>query len=263
MGPLGTTAVFIRRHNTGSWRLWEPQQPFSGHRQGNPDATPNPDHPQPWMKTPKALLRRTQAPTPRHRPRPPQDRRTQRRRRPACGPPTSQRLRHGATCTTDSPPAVLHEERARGAAAGAHLPQLAATEERVLPGTATSPARVRTHNNPPPMEHQRQRTSWGHSSTKLHRRRTRDRKQTSTSTTMSASPPPWRPAGTWLPPPGRVPYPRCGTRRTTGSPLAWHGILPLRPTRRIFAATMPPCDRWQQPTQPPRGNVMREDSQRS
>ena len=56
----------------------------------------------------------------------------------------------GTTCTTDDPPAVLHEERAEGAADGPHLPQSASAEECAHPDAATSPARVRTHDNPPP-----------------------------------------------------------------------------------------------------------------
>ena len=55
----------------------------------------------------------------------------------------------GTTCTTDGPPAVLHKERAEGAAGGSSPPQPAGAEERVHSGTATSPARVGTHDNPP------------------------------------------------------------------------------------------------------------------
>ena len=53
-------------------------------------------------------------------------------------------------CTTDDSPAVLHEERAEGAAEGACPPQSAAAEERAHPDWATSPARVGTHDNLPP-----------------------------------------------------------------------------------------------------------------
>ena len=107
----------------------------------------------------------------------------------------------------------------------------------------------------------RRRSSWRQSSTKWHRRQTRDCKRRSTTTTSSASPPPRRPAGTGPPPGGRQPNPRCGKRRKTVSPLALRRILPPRPTRRIFAALMPPWDQWQPPTKPLRRTVMQEDSQ--
>ena len=168
-----------------------------GHTQGNPLATPTPHHPQPWMKTRTALPPQTQALTPRHRPRPFQDRQTQRRRHPARRPPTCQRLRHGAACTTDIPPAVLHEERAKGAAGGAHVPQPAAAEEGVLPGTATSPARVGTHDNRPPRAPETEDILWSIYN-KLAPTAYQGPQTDEHLHPMSPSPRPWRPAGRWL-----------------------------------------------------------------
>ena len=85
------------------------------------------------------------------------------------------------------------------------------------------------------------------SSMKSHQRQISDCKRTSTCTTMCPSPPSWHLARTGPPPGGGQPHPRCGTRCKRGSRLALRGILPPRPTRHIFAATMPPWDQWQLP----------------
>ena len=98
--------------------------------------------------------------------RPSRERQTS-RRRPAQRPPTSRRRKgctvratgstrrtnareQGTTHTTDGPPAVLHGERAEGAAGDANPPQPATVEERLHPGAATSPARMGMHDGPPP-----------------------------------------------------------------------------------------------------------------
>ena len=56
----------------------------------------------------------------------------------------------GATCTNDGPLAVLHEERAEGAAGDTHPPPPAVAEERVHPSGARSPARVGIQDSPVP-----------------------------------------------------------------------------------------------------------------
>ena len=166
MGPPGTRGFYSWNH-TGGGRPRDPQQPTSGVHGAEPagnahpppsatmdedthgSATPDPG---PDTQAPPAASSR-KADTAGEVPCP------QATHQPEAGACTVQATGgtertdaggQGTTCTTDGPPAVLHEEWAGRAAGGAHPAQLAAAEERVHPGTARSWAQVETQDNPPP-----------------------------------------------------------------------------------------------------------------
>ena len=167
MGPPGTVLVSIGRHDTDAGRPGDPQQPTSGTHAGEPAGTaqpppfatmdadarngaaadPSPDTQAPPAASPETADTAEEAPCLQA---------SQQPQTETCAVRAPRGTGHtdaggqGTTCTTNAPPAVLHEERAMGSTDGARLPHYAAAGERVHPGAAISQARAGTHENPPP-----------------------------------------------------------------------------------------------------------------
>ena len=239
----------------------DPQQPTTGAHAGEPAGNTDPPLPTTMGESAhRSPPLQAQAPTSGHRPRPPREQRAPQGAPPAHRPPASRRRRHAPSGQPRAADTQRLEDK--GPRTQPSIPRLWCMRKGQRATLATL-----THRNPRPRknvhipvlprarhgkgctvvhcpEPRRRRTSRRRSSTRLHRRQDRDRKRKSTSATMSPSLPSWHPAGTGCPPQDPQPHPHRGTRRHTGISLVLHATLPPRPTRHIFATTMPPWGRW-------------------